>query len=190
MEQQKQDRLLAQLADYGSCLVAFSGGVDSAVVALAAHRALGPHALAVTARSASVPAGEVAAARHVAEWIGIRHLVVATAEGTRPDYRRNDARRCYYCKDELYARLRPLADERRLAVIANGTNADDLADFRPWPGSCPSLVGPQSLGGMRILARPKFAPLPVSGSYPSPTNRHHLVWPAGLRTARRSRRNG
>lgn len=126
-----QDRLVRTLAAYESCLVAYSGGVDSAVVAQAAHLALGPQAVAVTAVSASLASGELRAAADLARRIGIRHEVIATDELANPDYTRNASDRCYHCKSELYAQLAPLAAAWGLATIANGANLDDRGDHRP-----------------------------------------------------------
>lgn len=125
------DRLVEALAAYESCIVAYSGGVDSAVVAKAAHLALGERALAVTGVSASLAAGELDAARRVAAAIGIRHETIATDELSDPEYQRNSPDRCFHCKTELYARLSRVAEERGFAVVASGANADDLGDFRP-----------------------------------------------------------
>jgi uncharacterized protein len=127
----KRDRLLAVLAGYGSCAVAFSGGVDSTVVAKAAQLALGQRAVAVTGASASLADGELAEAEALARLIGIRHQVVATDEFANADYRRNATDRCYHCKTELYTRLAELAPELGVAVIANGANLDDQGDYRP-----------------------------------------------------------
>ncbi len=114
-----------------SCLVAYSGGVDSAVVAKAACLALGERALAVTGVSASLAAGELDAARRVAAAIGIRHETVDTDEMSQLKYLRNAPDRCFHCKTELYTQLRSEAARRGIATIASGANADDLADFRP-----------------------------------------------------------
>ncbi len=127
----KRDRLLAMLADYGSCAVAFSGGVDSTVVAKAAQLALGRRAVAVTGVSDSLAEGELAGAESLAKLIGIRHRVVATDEFANADYRRNATDRCFHCKTELYRRLEALAPELDVAVIANGANLDDQGDYRP-----------------------------------------------------------
>src|SRR4051812_39698711 len=104
----QRDRLLDVLRSLGSAAVAFSGGIDSTVVAQAAHLALGDRAVAVTADSPSVPRAEVAEARRLAKAIGIRHEVVQTEEFADPDYVRNDGSRCYFCKSELYGRIEQL----------------------------------------------------------------------------------
>lgn len=111
--------------------VAFSGGVDSAVVAKAALLAKGSDAVAVTADSASVPRAELAAAKRLAEIIGIRHVVVSTEEFDNPDYLKNDGRRCYFCKSELYSRIERLLPELGYPVVVSGANLDDLGDYRP-----------------------------------------------------------
>src|SRR6202042_3238192 len=102
---QLTESLVGQIATLGSALVAFSGGVDSSLVAALAARALGDRALAVTAVSPALASGELDGARSVARAIGVRHEVITTAELEREDYRRNDRFRCYYCKTELYDRL-------------------------------------------------------------------------------------
>jgi uncharacterized protein len=127
----KRDRLLEILRDLGSVAVAFSGGIDSTVVAQAAQFALGERAVAVTADSPSVPRTEVEEARRLARQIGIRHRVVGTDEFDDPDYVRNDGTRCYYCKSELYSRIETLLPELGAAVICSGANLDDRGDYRP-----------------------------------------------------------
>jgi len=128
---QKRTRLLAVLSSYGSCVVAFSGGVDSAVLARAAYEALGDRAVAVTGSSASLAEGELETAQHVAALIGMRHVVLQTAEVSNPDYAANAPDRCFHCKTELYSRLQTLAQEQGLAVVANGMIVEDLGDHRP-----------------------------------------------------------
>lgn len=128
---EKRDRLLAILRSSGSCAVAFSGGVDSAVVAKAAQIALGEEAVAVTGVSASLAEGELAQARDLARLIGIRHEVLGTQEFDNPNYTANPANRCYFCKTELYDQMLPLAARLDLAVIVNGANLDDAGDWRP-----------------------------------------------------------
>ena len=111
--------------------VAFSGGIDSTVVAHAAHLALGDDAVAVTADSPSVPRAEIAEAVALAQRIGIRHRLVRTQEFADPDYTRNDGSRCYYCKSELYGRIKTLLPKFGAAVICSGANLDDQGDYRP-----------------------------------------------------------
>jgi uncharacterized protein len=129
--EQKRKWLLEVLRSYESCLVAFSGGVDSATLAKAARLALGDRAVAVTGTSASLAEGELDQAVAIARTIGIQHEIVRTAEFDDPQYVRNDASRCYHCKTELYTNLKPIAARLGLAVIANGANCDDSGDFRP-----------------------------------------------------------
>src|SRR3954467_14300807 len=99
----KRERLLALIAGYESCAVAFSGGVDSAVVAKAAHLALGDAAVAVTGTSAALAAGELEAAKELAQLIGVRHVVMPTEEFANANYVANNPDRCYHCKSELYS---------------------------------------------------------------------------------------
>jgi uncharacterized protein len=127
----KREQLLELLSGYGSCAVAFSGGVDSAVVAQAAQLALGDGAVAVTGTSAALAAGELEAARDLATRIGIRHIVISTDEFANPDYVANKADRCYHCKTELYSQLGRIRERLGVNVVVNGANADDLGDYRP-----------------------------------------------------------
>jgi uncharacterized protein len=128
---EKRDRLVAILAELPGVAVAFSGGIDSTVVAKAAALALGSKAVAVTADSASVPRSELATARELAALIGIRHVIVNTAEFENPDYLKNDGTRCFHCKDELYSRIETLLPELGVPVMASGANLDDRGDYRP-----------------------------------------------------------
>ncbi|HTU24560.1 MAG TPA: ATP-dependent sacrificial sulfur transferase LarE [Pirellulales bacterium] len=123
--------LVELMAGFGSCAVAFSGGVDSAVVAKAAQLALGSAAVAVTGRSASLAAGELEAAIELASLIGIRHVVVETGELDQVAYTANGPDRCFHCKTELYTQLETLAGQLQTRAIANGANLDDLGDYRP-----------------------------------------------------------
>jgi pyridinium-3,5-biscarboxylic acid mononucleotide sulfurtransferase len=124
-------RLVSLVAGGEGAVVAFSGGVDSSVVAAAAYRALGDRAVAITAISPSLAEGELDGARRVAEVIGIRHETIATRELEREGYRVNERDRCFHCKTELYERLVELARARGSGAVLSGTNADDLGDWRP-----------------------------------------------------------
>src|SRR5437763_4750491 len=127
----KRDCLLAVLAELPGVAVAFSGGIDSTVVAKAAFLALGERTVAVTADSASVPRSELATARELARLIGIRHEVVPTQEFDNPDYLKNDGTRCYHCKSELYTTVEQLLPRLGVPVVASGANLDDRGDYRP-----------------------------------------------------------
>ena len=127
----KEAALDRALRDLPSLIVAYSGGVDSAYLAYAAHRALGSAALCVTADSPSYPERHRALALRIAGEFGFNHQFIQTAEMARPEYRANPANRCYYCKHELYTNLAALARDRGIPVIADGSNADDRGDYRP-----------------------------------------------------------
>ncbi|PQO29179.1 ATP-dependent sacrificial sulfur transferase LarE [Blastopirellula marina] len=126
-----RERLLRWFHDLDSCLVAFSGGVDSSVVAKAAVLALGEKSFAVTAKSPSVAERDLRIAQETAEAIGIRHEVIQTAELDRPGYVANASDRCLHCKSELYDHLTAIRSHFQTTVIVNGANLDDRGDHRP-----------------------------------------------------------
>lgn len=125
------ERLIECIRTCGSVAVAFSGGVDSAVVAKAAVIALGHRAVAVTAVSPSLAFSELEIARSEAAVIGIRHIELSTDEFSRPEYRANAGDRCFYCKDTLYSLAESKLEDLNVSCIVNGANTDDLGDHRP-----------------------------------------------------------
>ena len=127
----KQERLVGLLRDMRHVIVAYSGGTDSAYLAWAANEALGQNAIAITADSASIPASHKRDAEDFAKRFGIRHEYVATREFENPDYLKNDASRCFHCKDELFTVLEEVGRERGYENIVYGVNKDDLGDYRP-----------------------------------------------------------
>jgi len=127
----KFEQLRRILQGYGSCLVAYSGGVDSVLLAKVAHDVLGERTLAVIADSPSLPRRELQEALELAETFHFPVRIVKTAEFENPAYLANPANRCYFCKHELFDHLAPLARAEHFAVIAYGENASDAGDFRP-----------------------------------------------------------
>lgn len=129
--EQKSELLQTTLRDLGSLLVAYSGGTDSAFLAYAAHQALGDNMLAVIADSASLPRAELAAALAFADQHQIPIHILHTNELESPDYQRNDAQRCFHCKDELFTRMEETRAAQGFLHIAYGMNLDDGGEFRP-----------------------------------------------------------
>jgi pyridinium-3,5-biscarboxylic acid mononucleotide sulfurtransferase len=129
--ERREQHLREILEGCGSVIVAFSGGVDSAYLAVAATAVLGDRALCVTADSPSYPSRHRDLAVRIATQFNLYHEFLQTAEMERPEYVANPANRCYYCKQELFGRLTEVARARGIAVVADGNNADDRGDYRP-----------------------------------------------------------
>ncbi|MGA2593226.1 MAG: ATP-dependent sacrificial sulfur transferase LarE [Bryobacteraceae bacterium] len=128
---EKQEKLFSVLRGLERVMVAYSGGADSAYLAWAAHQVLGGNALAITADSASLPESHKRDAESFVWQFGIPHDYIATQEFDNPDYLKNDANRCFHCKDELFTTLEELGRQRGIQHIIYGVNADDLGDYRP-----------------------------------------------------------
>ena len=137
----KLNRLRDLLRSYGSCLVAYSGGVDSVFLARVAHEVLGEKSLAAIADSPSLPRKELEEALEIAGRFEIPVRIVHTREFDNPAYLANPNNRCYFCKHELFTELEPLAQKEHFAVIAYGENASDVGDFRPGAKAATEFQG-------------------------------------------------
>ncbi len=128
---QKEEQLFSFISRYRSALIAFSGGVDSAYLAFAAHKVLGERARVVTALSPSVSSFQKDIAIDFAHRYGLNHHLVKTGEMDNSDYTANPSNRCYFCKTELYDQLEILREKWNVEVVFDGSNADDVSDYRP-----------------------------------------------------------
>jgi pyridinium-3,5-biscarboxylic acid mononucleotide sulfurtransferase len=192
----KAAALDARLAGLGSVIVAYSGGVDSALVAVTATRLLGPRALCVTADSPSYPEHHRDLAIGVARAFALAHEFIRTGELDRPEYRANPANRCYYCKHELYTELTAIARARGLAAVVDGSNADDRGDYRPGRQAAREfgVISPLDEAGLtkedvRALARQAGLSIwdePASACLSSRIPYHSEVTPEKLRMIERA----
>jgi uncharacterized protein len=189
--QSKNAQLQAELGKLGRLLVAYSGGVDSAYLAWAAHQALGENMLVIIADSPSLSRTQLADAVAFAQEQSIPLEVITTAELDRPEYVRNDAQRCFFCKDELFTLMEELRAARGFDAIAYGVNLDDQGDFRPGQKAALAhhIVGPlldcgltkndiRSLArsaGLRIWDKPASACLSSRIEYGRPVTREALA---------------
>lgn len=128
---QKYENLKEEIKKLDSAIIAFSGGIDSTLILKVAHDVLGNKVIAVTADSPSLPRRELEETKKIAKQIGAKHLIINTEETKNEDYLKNPNNRCYYCKSELYSKLKIIASKLGIKNILNGTNYDDLSDYRP-----------------------------------------------------------
>jgi uncharacterized protein len=164
--EQKWDRLRTLLRDIKCAVLAYSGGVDSSLLLRAAAEVMGHRLIAVTAVSETYPAGELEAAQEFARTLGVTHRILHTQELASEEFARNSPERCYFCKKELYGKLKKIAETEGISCILDGSNADDLDDYRPGRKAAeefsvrsPLVEAGLSKSDVRELAR--FLNLPV-----------------------------
>ncbi|MFA5873536.1 MAG: ATP-dependent sacrificial sulfur transferase LarE [Anaerolineales bacterium] len=131
MQNIKYEKLKEILTNIGSLVVAYSGGTDSTLLLKVAHEVLGNKVVAITAVSASLPAADCAEAEQIARQIGVKHILVESEETSNPEYLANTPNRCFFCKKETYGKLTAYAEQNGFQTIVDGTNADDIGDYRP-----------------------------------------------------------
>ena len=131
MIEQKWDRLKALLREMQYAVIAYSGGVDSSLLLKAASEVIGPHLIAVTAVSETYPPRELDAATAFARSLGVTHRVIRTSELLSEDFVKNPPERCYFCKKELFAKLKQIANTEGIPFVLDGSNTDDVKDYRP-----------------------------------------------------------
>jgi uncharacterized protein len=129
--EQKLDRLRTLLRGMKCAVLAYSGGVDSSLLLRAAAEVMGPRLIAVTAVSETYPPGELEAAKEFARTLGVTHRILRTQELASEEFARNSPERCYFCKKELYGKLKKIAETEGISCILDGSNTDDLDDYRP-----------------------------------------------------------
>jgi len=127
----KMENLKDKLRRMGRVVIAFSGGVDSTFLVKVAYEVLGKNVIAVTAASSTYPKTELEEAKRLARLIGVRHIIVNSEETEVENFKQNPPNRCYYCKKELFSRLKEIAKKEKINYVLDGTNYDDLTDFRP-----------------------------------------------------------